>query len=297
MRRGALYAATAYALWGLFPLYFRLVSEIPALEITAHRVVWSLAFMAVLMTALRRTAWLRAALADRRVMLAFVGSSVLLATNWFIYVWAVTNGRVVEASLGYFINPLVNVLLGRLVLGERLVPAQKGAVALAAAGVGWLAWQTGQVPWIALALAATFGTYGLLRKRAPLGTLEGLTLESLLLGPLALVGLLWVGSHGGTGFQQAGLSTQLLLAAAGPLTAIPLIFFGAAAQRIPMSLLGMLQYIGPTIQLALGVWLFGEPFGGARLQGFVLIWIACAVFSAEMLWRHRPRDPVDAEPV
>jgi chloramphenicol-sensitive protein RarD len=297
MRRGALYAATAYALWGLFPLYFRLVSEIPALEITAHRVVWSLAFMAVLMVLLRRTAWLRPALADRRVMLAFAGSSVLLAGNWFIYVWAVTHGRVVEASLGYFINPLFNVLLGRLVLGERLVPAQQAAVALAAAGVAWLAWQTGQVPWIALALAATFGTYGLLRKRAPLGTLEGLTLESLLLGPLALVGLLWAGTHGGTGFEQADLSTQLLLAAAGPLTAIPLIFFGAAAPRIPMSLLGMLQYIGPTIQLTLGVWLFGEPFDGARQQGFVLIWIACAVFSAEMLWRHRSRDPVDAEPV
>jgi chloramphenicol-sensitive protein RarD len=273
------------------------VAEIAALEITAHRVVWSLVFMAVLMVALRRTAWLRPALADRRVMLAFVGSSVLLATNWFIYVWAVTNGRVVEASLGYFINPLFNVLLGRLVQGERLVLAQKAAVALAAAGVAWLAWQTAQVPWISLALAASFGTYGLLRQRAPLGTLEGLTLESLLLGPLALIGLLWVGTHGATGFQNASLSTQLLLAAAGPLTAIPLIFFGAAAQRIPMSLLGMLQYIGPTIQLALGVWLFGEPFGGARLQGFVLIWIACAVFSAEMLWRHRPRDPVDAEPV
>ena len=287
MRRGAAYAATAYALWGLFPLYFHAVAQIPALEITAHRVVWSLAFMAVLMVALRRTTWLRPALADRRVMTAFVGSSALLAANWFIYVWAVTHGHVIEASLGYFINPLFNVLLGRVALGERLRPAQGVAVALAALVVGWITWQSGALPWIALALAASFGTYGLLRKTAPLGTLEGLTLESLVLAPVALIGLLWAGVQGHTAFQHASTGTMWLLAAAGPLTAIPLIFFGAAAPRIPMSLLGMLQYIGPTIQLAIGVWFFNEPFGGARAQGFGLIWLACAVFSAELAWRAR----------
>ena len=287
MRRGALYAAAAYTLWGLFPLYFALVSEIPALEITAHRVVWSLVFMLVLMGALRRHAWLGPALRDRRVLLAFLGSSALLAINWFIYVWAVTHGRVVEASLGYFINPLFNVLLGRLVMHEQLRPAQWAAVALAALGVAWLTWHQGALPWIALGLAASFGTYGLLRKVATLGALEGLTLESLVLAPFAAIGLLWAGWQGQTGFQHAEPSLQALLISAGPLTAIPLLFFGAAAQRIPLSLLGMLQYIGPTLQLLIGVWFFNEPFAGARAQGFMLIWCACAVFSLEFWLRTR----------
>jgi chloramphenicol-sensitive protein RarD len=285
MRRGVLNAAAAYTLWGLFPLYFKLVSEIPALEITAHRVIWSLVFMLGVLLVLRRWAWLGPALRNPRVRSVFLGSSLLLAANWFIYVWAVTHGRVVEASLGYFINPLFNVLLGRLVLGERLRRGQWAAVALAAFGVAWLTWHQGSLPWIALALAGSFGTYGLVRKTAPLGAIEGLVLESLVLAPLAAAGLLWAGWHGQTVFQHATPATQLLLAASGPLTAVPLLFFGAAARRIPLSLLGMLQYIGPTLQLLIGVWVFGEAFGGARAQGFAMIWCACGVFSLD-LWLH-----------
>ncbi|MEY8878816.1 MAG: EamA family transporter RarD [Leptothrix sp. (in: b-proteobacteria)] len=287
MRRGILHAAAAYTLWGLFPLYFRAVREIAPLEITAHRVLWSLLFMLVVMLALRRWDWIGPALRSPRVRWVFVGSATLLAVNWFIYVVAVTHGKVVEASLGYFINPLVNVLLGRLVLGERLRRGQWAAVALATAGVTWLTWHQGAPPWIALSLAATFGTYGLLRKTAPLGALEGLTLESLVLAPLAIAGLAWFGWQGQTGFQHADAPLQWLLIAAGPLTAIPLLLFGSAARRIPLSLLGMLQYIGPTLQLLLGVWLFGEAFGGARAQGFIVIWCACGVFSADLWWHSR----------
>jgi chloramphenicol-sensitive protein RarD len=220
-----------------------------------------------------------------KVLAGFIASAILISINWFIYIWAVNNGRVIDASLGYFINPLINVLLGFLLLHERLRPGQWATVALAAGGVAWLTWQGGHLPWIALTLAITFGTYGLLRKTAALGALEGLSLETLILFPAALGYLIVLTLHGHNSFASAPDSTKWLLVAAGPITAIPLLMFAAGARRIPLSLLGLLQYIGPTLQLLLGVWLYHEPFGGPRLAGFAMIWAALALYSAEGLWR------------
>jgi chloramphenicol-sensitive protein RarD len=291
MRGGIVQASLAYVIWGLFPLYFRLLQGVVALEVLAHRVVWSLVFLVGVLTVRRQWAWLGPAVRQPRVLGLFLASSVLIATNWYVYIWAIGHGRVVDASLGYFITPLVNVLTGWLVLKERLRPLQWAAVATAAAGVAWLTWAQGTLPWIALILAASFSTYGLLRKTATLGALEGLTLETLLLGPLALAGLGWAITQGRADFPGATLDLQGLLVLTGPLTAVPLLLFAAGARRIPLSLLGMLQYIGPTIQLALGVWLFHEPFAGARAQGFVIIWVACALFSLELWWNNRSTSP------
>ncbi len=286
MRTGVIYAAAAYAIWGLFPLYFKSLHGVPPVEILMHRILWSLVFLGIVLAWRRQWAWLGSLLRRPAVLAGFTASALLLSTNWLIYIWSVNHDRVVEASLGYFINPLVNVLMGFLFLRERLRRGQWAAIALAAAGVGWLTWTAGGVPWIALALAVTFGTYGLLRKTAALGALEGLSLETMLLAPLALCGLLWLNIDGGrNSFPGAPLSTQLLLLSAGPITAIPLLMFAAGARRIPLSLLGLLQYIGPSLQLLLGVWLYHEPFGGARLAGFALIWTALALYSAEGLWR------------
>lgn len=288
MQQGIAYAALAYTLWGLFPLYFRLLATVHPLEVLAHRFVWSLGFLLLLLAVLRRWAWLRPALGSPRVLGGFALSATLLSVNWFVYIWAVTNGRVLEASLGYFITPLANVLSGRLLLGERLRPAQWGAVALAAAGVLWMTLQLGSLPWVSLVLAASFAAYGLARKTASLGALEGLSLETLLLAPLAGAGLVWAATQGQATFPVATPDLQTLLIASGPVTAVPLLLFAAGARRIPLSVLGMLQYIGPTIQWLLAVWLFHEPFSGARLQGFVAIWCACALFSFD-LWRHSRR--------
>ncbi|WP_151632393.1 EamA family transporter RarD [Noviherbaspirillum aerium] len=294
MNTGMLYAASAYALWGVFPLYFKSLQEVPPLEILLHRMVWSLVFVALVLGWKRQWAWLGEVLRKPKVVLGFTASAVLLAGNWFIYIWAVNNGNVVEASLGYFINPLFNVLLGSLLLHERLRRVQWCAVALAACGVAWLTWQAGHLPWIALMLAATFGLYGLLRKTASLGALEGLALETLVLFPAAFGYLVFLSMQGHNSFASASTTTQLLLAAAGPITAVPLLLFASGARRIPLSLLGLLQYIGPTIQLLLGVWLYHEPFGGARLAGFALIWGALAVYSLEGLWQAWNRKPAGA---
>ncbi|RZI44011.1 EamA family transporter RarD [Herbaspirillum sp. HC18] len=286
MNTGILYAASAYAIWGVFPLYFKSLQAIAPMEILLHRMVWSLVFVVIVLAARRQWGWLRDALRRPKVLAGFAVSALLLSSNWFIYIWAVNNGHVVDSSLGYFINPLFNVLLGSLILRERLRPGQWTAVALAACGVAWLTWQGGSLPWIALLLATTFALYGLMRKTAALGALEGLTLETLLLFPLAFGYLAVLTAQGHNSFLTAPLSSQFLLAAAGPITAIPLLLFAAGARRIPLSLLGLLQYIGPTLQLLLGVWLYHEPFSSARLAGFALIWSALAVYSLEGLWQN-----------
>lgn len=291
MNRGIAYAAAAYLLWGVFPIYFKALQHVAPLEILGHRIVWSLAVCAVLLLALRRLQWLADLRRQPRVLAWFVASSVLVAANWFVYIWAVNAGRVVDASLGYFINPLVNVLIGAAFLHERLRRAQWLAVAIAAAGVAWLTWQAGAVPWIGLVLALTFGLYGLLRKTAALGAIEGLSLETLLLTPVAAAYLLWLAHGGASGFVEADATTRLLLLAAGPVTAVPLLLFAAGARRIPFSTLGLLQYLGPSLQLLIGVWLYHEPFA-ERAPGYVLIWIALAIFSVEGLvqgWRSRAR--------
>jgi chloramphenicol-sensitive protein RarD len=279
-------AALSYALWGLFPLYFRQIASVPALEIVLHRSVWSLAFVLILLAVQRRWAWLAGVVKQPRTLAVFALSALLLSSNWLVYVWAVNNGRVMEASLGYFINPLVNVLLGMLFLHEKLRPAQRWALAVAAAGVAWLTWTAGVPPWIALILALSFGLYGLLRKTAPLGALEGLALETALLAPLAVPALAWLSFHGGT-LAQADAPTWAWLLFAGPLTAVPLLLFAHGARRVTMATLGLLQYLAPTIQFVLAVWLFHEPLQPERLAGFVLIWVALGLYSAESLWRLR----------
>jgi chloramphenicol-sensitive protein RarD len=275
-------------MWGLLPLYFHLLAAVPPLDIVLHRSLWSLAFVLVLLAVLRRWTWLREIVRRPRAFGVAALSALLLSTNWLVYVWAVNNGRVVESSLGYFITPLVNVTLGYFLLHERLRPAQWCALAVASAGVLWLTIAAGSLPWVGLVLAASFGIYGLMRKTAPLGALEGLALETLLLAPLAASVLAWRASHGDGAF--AGDTWLLgLLVLSGPLTALPLLLFAAGARRISLTTLGVLQYIGPTIQFALGVWLFHEPFGGPRLAGFVLIWLALAIYTAEGLLSLRRR--------
>jgi chloramphenicol-sensitive protein RarD len=285
MRTGILSAASAFLCWGLFPLYFHAIGEVPPLQILAHRMLWSLLFLLIVLAVRRQWAWLKL-LRQPRVVASFIASAVLLSVNWLIYIWAVNNGHVIEASLGYFINPLVNISLGYLLLKERLRPAQWMAIGVAALGVAWLTWQAGTVPWIALALAFSFGGYGLLRKTAALGALEGLSFETMVLFPLAAAYVAWLIVHGQNAFINTdSTSTRLLLAAAGPITAIPLLLFASGARQIPLSVLGLLQYLSPTLQFLLGVWMFHEAFTADRLAGFALIWGALALFAIEGLLR------------
>lgn len=287
MHPGILYATLAYIAWGLFPLYFQLFKAVSPVEIIAHRTLWSLVFLAGVLVWRRQLAWLRPLLRQPRVLGVFALSALLLAGNWLVYVWAVTNGQVLESSLGYFMLPLVSVALGTVFLHERPRPGQWLAVAIAAAGVAWLTWQTGHLPWAALALALTFGFYGLLRKTAPLGALEGLSLETALLLPLALAYLAWTGKTGHAAWTHAGPGLLASLLAVGPNTAVPLLLFAAGARRIPLATLGLLQYISPMLQFVLGVWLLGETASPARLVGFGLIWAALLCYTAEGLWQQR----------
>lgn len=280
-------AGLAYTMWGLFPLYFRQLQNVGALEIVLHRSIWALAFILVLLAATRRFAWLAPVLRERRQLMLFSLSALLLSANWLVYVWATNHDHVIDASLGYFINPLVSVLLGSVVLRERLQPLQWLAVALAATGVLWLTVQAGQPPWIALSLALSFGFYGLLRKTAPLGAVEGLALETLLLAPFALAALAWWTWRGDSALAQASPATWFWLLMAGPMTAVPLLLFASGARRLRLATLGLMQYIAPTIQFGLGVWLYKEPFSAARLAGFAAIWLGLALYTGEAAWRLR----------
>jgi chloramphenicol-sensitive protein RarD len=288
MRSGIVSAALAFLCWGLFPIYFHAIGEVPALQILAHRMLWSLGFLLIVLALRRQWKWLDQ-VRQPRVFFSFVASAVLLSTNWLAYIWAVNNGHVIEASLGYFINPLVNIMFGFLLLKERMRPAQWGAIGLAALGVAWLTWQSGSVPWIALFLAASFGGYGLLRKTAALGALEGLSFETMVLFPIAAGYVIWLTLHGENIFLTTPSdSTRWLLIAAGPITAIPLLLFASGARQIPLSILGLLQYLSPTLQFLLGVLLFQEAFSADRLVGFVMIWAALALFAGEGLLRRVP---------
>jgi len=281
------YSLVAYSLWGLFPLYFKALTVSP-LEVLAQRVLWSALFLSLVLSVRRDWAHLRARL-DRRVWLASLLSATLLSVNWFVYIWAVHAGRVVDGSLGYFITPLVSVVLGVVLLKEALRPAQWFAIATAGAGVSWLTLQFGQLPWVALVLAATFGSYGALRKTSALGPLEGLALETFLMLPLALAYLAWLLSHGASGFAPGSLTLKILLLCAGPITAVPLVLFAAGARLIPLSLVGLLQYVSPTIQLLLGILVWHEPFNRARFIGYAVIWLALLIYSFDSLWLSRMR--------
>lgn len=280
-----LYAVSASILWGLFPLYFKLLKEIPSFDIVVHRLFWSFVFLAGVLAWRRQWGWLGQAARRPLILFGFLLSALLLSGNWTLYVWAVNDGRIVDTSLGYFMSPLMSVFMGYLILKERMRPLQWLAVLMALGAVLWLTVANGSLPWISLVIAVTFACYGLLRKIAHLGPLEGLSLETLLMLPLVLLMLgidTWRGSNS---FTQAPLGVQVLLALAGPITAVPLLLFAQGARRIPLSMLGLMQYISPTIQLLTGVLLYDEPFAGTRAIGFCVIWLALAVYSAEGLWR------------
>ena len=278
-RAGILMGLGAYTLWGVLPLYFKAVAHVQATEIVAHRILWSLIFLGALATLWRRWPAIRTALASPRVALTLALTATLIGVNWLVYIYAVVSGHVLEGSLGYYLNPLVNVLLGVFLLKEKLSRLQNGAVLLAAAGVAILAFGAGGAIWISLVLAASFALYGFLRKVAPVDALEGLWIETLFLAPLALGWLVWLARAGGGAFL-AERSTDFLLILGGALTAIPLLLFTAAAKRLAYSTLGFLQYVAPSLQFLLAVLAFGEPLT-AHIVCFGAIWAALAIFVVE----------------
>ncbi len=281
INRGMAYAVVAYTLWGVLPIYWKELQGVPAYEILCHRMVWSLVFVVFLLMIRGRWAWLRTVISQPRRALVFLSTGCLLGINWFTYIWAVNSGYIVETSLGYFVNPLLYVLLGVIFLKEKLRPWQWAAIGIAASGVGYLTLKYGAFPWIALTLATTFGLYGLLRKTASVGALEGLSLETALLFLPAAGFLLHLEVRNVGAFGHADLRTNSLLALSGTITALPLLFFTAGARRIRLVAVGLLQYIAPTLQLLLGVLVYREVFSGARAIGFVIIWISLAVYSIE----------------
>lgn len=281
---GLLSAVSAFAIWGLFPLYFYPLHRVSALQVIAHRVVWSCLFVMAWIAMRGELPALRDALANPRVVRRLAVSATLISINWLVYVWGVTHGHVVEASLGYFIGPLVNVLLGVSFLSERLRSPQWAAMGLAAAGVGYLTLMTGTLPWIALTLALSFATYGLIRKVVHVESLPGLATETLLLAPFAGAYLLWCEFAGTGALGHAGAAVDSLLIGSGPLTAIALFLFAYGTRRLPYSTVGVLQYITPTLQFICGVFVLHESFERARAVGFTIIWVALAIYASEG-WR------------
>lgn len=271
--------AAAYLMWGLFPLYWPLLKPLGAFEILAHRVVWSLVVVVVLLVGMRRLGWVRTVAPKKLAWLTL--AAVLVAFNWVLYIWAVNSGHVVETSLGYFINPLMSVALGVFVLRERLRPAQRLVLVGAFVGVLVLAFDAGRPPWIALGLAPSFALYGLVKKHAGVGSVESLSFETVVLAPFAFAYLGWLELQSAGAFGHAPLRTELLLVGAGVMTAVPLICFGAAANRIPLSTLGLLQYFAPSLQFLCGVVIFHEAMSPGRWAGFALIWASLVVFIAE----------------
>lgn len=280
-RRGFLLGISAYLIWGLFPLYFKAIEQVPAVEIIVHRILWSALFGTLLLLVWKHPGWWSELRSNPRRLAVLALSGTLIATNWLVYVWAVNNGRMLEASLGYYINPLINVLLGMLLLGERLRRLQWIAVALAALGVIQQLWQLGSLPWVSLVLAFSFGFYGLIRKQAPVQALPGLVVETWLLLPMAL---LWLYLNPQASSLQPALwnsSTALWLIAAGPITLLPLLCFNAAARHLPYTTLGFLQYVAPTLVLIQAIVLFDEHFGASQLLSFICIWAGLAVYSLD----------------
>lgn len=281
MNRGVWYALAAYTMWGFFPLYWKQLGMVPAAQQLSHRVVWSFLLLLVLVCLRRQGRGLWAALRQPRIRWIYLGSALLVGMNWLTYLWAVSHDLIVEASLGYFINPLLNVVLGVVFLRERLRHWQWIAVGLATLGVLYLTFVYGSLPWVALVLALAFGLYGLVRKTAPLGPVPGSTLEMGILFIPTLAFLIGAEFNGQGAFLHAGLIPNLYMIGAGVVTTVPLLFFTAAARRIPLSLLGIIQYITPTGQLLLGVLKYGETFTRERAVGFVCVWVALAIFAIE----------------
>jgi chloramphenicol-sensitive protein RarD len=288
-RRGSLFGAAAYVMWGLFPLYFPLFEPAGAVEILAHRIVWSLATVVLILLATRSWGWIRPLAADRAALTRLLAAALLIAANWCLYIWGVNNGHVVETSLGYFINPVVTVLIGVVLLGERLRPMQWAAIGVGAVAVLVLAFDYGRPPWIALGLAFSFASYGLMKKQvgARVGAVQSLTVETAVLFLPAVGWLLLLEGRGDAQFAHAGLSHSLLLASAGVVTAVPLLCFAGAARRVPLTTMGLLQYITPVLQFLIGVLLYDEPMPASRLAGFALVWAALVVLTLDNLHNRR----------
>ena len=284
-RRGYLAGVAAYFVWGLFPLYWNLFQAVPTFELLAQRIAWCAVAVWIFLALKGDIGWWRRL--TRAIVARLALSSALISVNWAVYIGAVNNGHVIDTSLGYFITPLANVLFGVVLLRERLNLMQGVAVAVAFAGVAWLAIRLGALPGIALVLALTFGGYGLVRKLTPVDAVHGLALESTLMLPPSVGYILWSASRGEGAFQQLSLSLDAMLIAGGAVTAVPLVLFAVAARNIPLTMLGFLQYIAPTVGLLLGLFFFHEPFGAERGVAFGLIWAALGIFSIDALWRYR----------
>lgn len=285
-RRGLIYALAAFVLWGVAPAYFKLIQQVPPAEIIVHRILWSSVLMAVVLGLTRRFVGWNYFRENPRVLGTLAVTSLLISSNWLTFVYAVNSGRMLDASLGYYINPLVNVLLAVIFLGERLRPLQLAAVALAALGVAYQVFELGRLPWISLMLAFSFGFYGLLRKRVPLDALNGLGIETLLVAPVALIYFAQLWTTGQAQFAHVSRSLDLLLIAAGIVTTVPLALFAAGAQRLPYTTIGFLQYISPSLGIVLAVGFYGEHFGTARAVTFALIWLGLLLFTWDA-WRAR----------
>jgi chloramphenicol-sensitive protein RarD len=273
MQKGYWYAIAAFVTWGLFPVYWKWLREVSAFQLIGHRVVWSCVMLLGMIAVSRDLKSFKSSI-NLRAILIYAIAGVLIAINWTVYVWAVNSDFILETSLGYFMTPLVSILLGVLVLGERLSGAQWLAIALAAAGVLYLTFGYGTLPWVALALACSFGTYGLVKKKSPLGAVHGLALETALLFVPAVVFLAYEDLHGRGAFVHSGTGLTLLMIGAGPVTTLPLLLFAAATRRIPLSMIGLFQYINPSMQFVIGVFLYHEPFTRSRLIGFGMVWVA-----------------------
>lgn len=280
-------AVGAFLIWGLSPIFFKWLKAVPPFEILMHRMVWSFVFLMPLILFLGHWNAFKSALMNRRTMGILLGTTLLVSVNWFLFIWAINNNQILQTSLGYYINPLINVLLGRIFLKERLRRPQIIAVCIAAAGVGYLTFQFGRIPWISLTLAFTFGFYGLIRKTAPVGALEGLALETLLMSGPALAYLCYLNAAGGGAFFRMGPRIDFLLMGTALVTALPLLLFTEGARRIFFSTVGILQYIAPSSTFLLAVFVYGEPFSTAKLWTFILIWTALVLYSADSVLYYR----------
>ncbi|BBB27185.1 EamA family transporter RarD [Amphritea japonica] len=285
--RGIIFALVAYGMWGLVPIYFKSVASVSPFEVVAHRIIWSVLFLALFVAASGKWQEFIHYLRQKKLLVGLIASATVISLNWLVFIWAVGQDRILEASLGYFINPLISLLLGMVFLGERLRKTQWIAISMAAAGVVYQLVLLGSLPWVALVLACSFGIYGLLRKRIDIDPFSGLLIETLLLSPFALAYLFWLKQHDQLAFLSASTETSWLLIAAGIVTSLPLIFFAAGARRLTLTLNGLLQYIAPSIAFFLAVAVYHEPLDSDRLVTFCLIWAGLIMFTAEGVWQGR----------
>ncbi|OGL41114.1 MAG: transporter [Candidatus Schekmanbacteria bacterium RBG_13_48_7] len=296
MNRGILYVVLAYALWGVLPVYWKSIKTVPPSEILCHRITWSLVFLVLILSFRNHWKWIRSVYTNKLILLTYVGTSMILSLNWFTYIWAVNSGYIVESSLGYFINPLISVVLGVIFLHERLRIGQWTAVVIAAAGVIYLTFNYGAFPWIAMILAITFGFYGLLRKVVSFSAIEGLSMEMSIMFIPALIYLLYLEKTGSGSFGHIVLTKDLLLLFAGVATMLPLLLFVKGTRKIDLSTVGILQYIAPTLQFLIGVFVYCENFNKTRLYGFVIIWLALIIYTLESIIMNRKK-PILIKPL